>query len=331
MGAVVAANNPEHRRGFYDSATREVVWFTYRELLGRSFALAERLREQGVAQGDYCLLLGMSPYAQVTSLYAALSLGAIPMFLAPPKALAAQGARVADSVVRWMSRLEQSWLLSDPEACASLGPLLADPARICQVPPANTLSAFELRPAPEIRPLDGSSISHLQATSASTGDAKAARISHGNVLANVSAIRAASHMRERELVCSWLPLNHDMGLIGTELLSLCHAYSLISLSAFDFVKRPLAWLKLISEHRCSLSTAPNFAYEYAALQVSAAEAERLDLSCWKVAFNGAEPIRRRSLRSFLERFEVAGFDARTMRPCYGLAEATLAVTVADRE
>jgi acyl-CoA synthetase (AMP-forming)/AMP-acid ligase II len=151
-------------------------------------------------------------------------------------------------------------------------------------------------------------------------------VSHGNLMANERAIQSAFSMRDDDVVVSWLPLFHDMGLIGTLLQPLFSGVSAVLLSPQHFMERPDRWLRAVSQYGGTVSGGPDFAYRLCAQRVDPAAIEGLCLDKWRLAFCGAEPVRWETLRAFADRFAPRGFDATALYPCYGLAEATLLVT-----
>ena len=181
---------------------------------------------------------------------------------------------------------------------------------------------------PTAVPLD--SIALLQYTSGSTARPKGVVLTHANIAANVSAILGPTGLDARpgDVAVSWLPLYHDMGLIGMLLSSVYAGADAVLLSPVLFLKRPSAWLDAIARYRGTVSFAPSFAYEICQRRVKASQLAALDLSCWRVAGCGAEPIRPDTLRQFAEYFAPAGFRASSFLPSYGLAEHALAVCFA---
>lgn len=175
------------------------------------------------------------------------------------------------------------------------------------------------------------SLAFLQYTSGSTGDPKGVMVSHGNLLANQEAIRQGFGHTEHSTVVGWLPLYHDMGLIGNILQPLYVGSSAILMPPMAFLEKPVRWLKAISEHRAATSGGPNFAYDLCVRKVTADQKRELDLSCWTLAFNGSEPVRAATLERFSRAFAECGFRRESFFPCYGLAEATLFVTGARLE
>lgn len=174
--------------------------------------------------------------------------------------------------------------------------------------------------------IQGGSLAFLQYTSGSTAAPKGVAVTHSNLVCNQRMIASAMRHDRDLVVVGWLPLYHDMGLIGMLLQPLYLGARTVMIAPADFVRRPALWLKAISDYRGATSGAPNFAYELCVQRISAEEKAGLDLSSWKVAFNGAEPVRTDTLERFSAAFRSCGFDAGACYPCYGLAEATLMVS-----
>ena len=178
--------------------------------------------------------------------------------------------------------------------------------------------------------LTARTLAFLQYTSGSTGSPKGVMVSHENLLHNQRMIQQAFRHSEETTVLGWLPLYHDMGLIGNVLQPLYLGRPCVLMSPVHFMQKPVRWLSAISRFRATTSGAPNFAYDLCVRQISAEEREALDLSSWSVAFNGAEPIHARTLDRFSETFGPCGFRREAFYPCYGLAEATLFVAGGER-
>ncbi|CAM2064000.1 AMP-binding protein [Sulfidibacter corallicola] len=175
------------------------------------------------------------------------------------------------------------------------------------------------------RPLSREDIAFLQYTSGSTGNPKGVQVTHGNLLHNAALFSKVFHIDERSRMVSWLPLFHDMGLIGCMLGPVAAGATCFQFSPASFIQRPMRWLQAISQHRGTISGAPNFAYDLCVKRASPDVLADLDLSSWQLAFNGAEPIRADTLRRFAKTFASCGFRASAASPCYGLAEGTLFV------
>jgi amino acid adenylation domain-containing protein len=174
--------------------------------------------------------------------------------------------------------------------------------------------------------VDGGTLAFLQYTSGSTSTPKGVMVSHANLLHNEEMIRQAFDQSADSVILGWLPLYHDMGLIGNVLQPLYLGAPCILMSPVAFLQNPLRWLTAISRYRATTSGGPNFAYELCTRKVTEEQKAALDLSSWRVAFNGAEPVRAETLDRFAEAFAACGFRREAFYPCYGLAEATLFAT-----
>jgi acyl-CoA synthetase (AMP-forming)/AMP-acid ligase II len=173
--------------------------------------------------------------------------------------------------------------------------------------------------------IDGESLALLQYTSGSTALPKGVMVTHGNLLHNQEMIRQAFGTTGDSVVVGWLPLYHDMGLIGNVLQPLTVGAPCVLMSPLSFLQQPFRWLQAISLFGGTTSGGPNFAYELCVRKIQPMQREQLDLSSWRVAFNGAEPVRSETLDRFTSAFAPCGFRREAFYPCYGLAEATLFV------
>jgi acyl-CoA synthetase (AMP-forming)/AMP-acid ligase II len=176
------------------------------------------------------------------------------------------------------------------------------------------------------QPADPSDVAFLQYTSGSTGNPRGVMLTHGNLLSNSNFIARTFGHSPASRGFIWLPPYHDMGLIGGILQPVHVGFPCVLTSPITIIKQPARWLEGISRYGATTSGGPNFAYELCVQRISSAQREKLDLSRWEVAFNGAEPIRPSTIERFSRVFEPAGFRASAFFPCYGLAEATLMVT-----
>lgn len=169
----------------------------------------------------------------------------------------------------------------------------------------------------------------IQYTSGSTGQPKGVLLSHANLLANIRAYGIGAKIQPSDIIVSWLPLYHDMGLIGTWLGSFYHGLPVTILSPLTFLRRPEQWLWAIHYHRATISGGPNFGFELCLNKVQPEQIEGLDLSTWRLAFNGAEAIMPETLEKFTQKFAPYGFQASAMTPVYGLAEASVGVSISS--
>lgn len=174
-------------------------------------------------------------------------------------------------------------------------------------------------------PNDLPALALLQYTSGSTASPKGVRVTHANLVANLAMLRTAMQVADESRILTWLPMHHDMGLVGQLLLSISSGATLFMMTPLSFVRRPETWLQAVGEHAATVSGAPNFAYDLVTRRADRV-VQPCDLSNWRVAFCGAEKVRPDTLRAFAERFASVGFDARSLYPCYGLAEATVYVS-----
>jgi acyl-CoA synthetase (AMP-forming)/AMP-acid ligase II len=169
-------------------------------------------------------------------------------------------------------------------------------------------------------------VAFLQYTSGSTSSPKGVVVTHGNLVENLEMIRLALSNTEQSTYVSWVPLYHDMGLILNVLQTLYVGATCVLMAPGAFIRQPLSWLRAIHSYRAEVAGAPNFAFDLCVSRFRESQMQDVDLSCWKLAFNGAEPVRADTIERFAATFARYGFDAKAAYPCYGLAEATLLVS-----
>jgi acyl-CoA synthetase (AMP-forming)/AMP-acid ligase II/acyl carrier protein len=173
---------------------------------------------------------------------------------------------------------------------------------------------------------DAETVAFLQYTSGSTSAPKGVMVNHGTLLHNQAMMRESLKHDDDTVIISWLPMYHDMGLIGNILAGMYNGAPCYLMAHTDFLQKPACWLNAISKYRATFSGGPNFAYDLCVRKARQEQLEGLDLSCWRVAFNGSEPVRAETLRRFADAFSPYGFRQEALYPCYGLAEATLFVS-----
>jgi len=174
--------------------------------------------------------------------------------------------------------------------------------------------------------LSHDTLAFVQYTSGSTGKPKGVIVTHGCILENQRMIKAAFGHSETTICMGWLPLFHDMGLIGNVLQPLYLGIPVTLMSPIAFIQKPIRWLQAITRYQATTSGAPNFAYDLLCQKTTDAQRAQLDLSCWQVAFCGAEPVRAETIDRFVQQFEPCGFRREAFYPCYGMAEATLFIS-----
>jgi 1-acyl-sn-glycerol-3-phosphate acyltransferase len=310
---------------------------TFGELYEAAQRVAAELVRRGVpAGGTVALMLPTSREFFVTFAGTLLA-GATPVPIYPPFR--------ADRIEEYASR--QSAILNNAEVCLLITFRKAEAVARLLKPQVRPLQAVvdaqklieagdsATPPAPGALPAHltgrrarkGSDIALLQYTSGSTGNPKGVVLTHANLLANIGAIGKVLNIRSDDVGVSWLPLYHDMGLIGAWFTPLYYGLQLAVMSPLAFLTRPERWLWAFHRYRGTLTAAPNFAYELCVRKVADRDIEGLDLSTWRAALNGAEPVNPETLERFAARFGAYGFRREALMPVYGLAEAALAVTV----
>jgi amino acid adenylation domain-containing protein len=298
----------------------EAVSLTYAELDRRARAIAATLQTQ-MASGERALLLYPPGLDYIAGFFGCLYAGIVAVPAYPPRSdrmlphLQSIAADVRPAAILTTTALHSTLDRLVP-AGASLGaPRWLDTTHLEQGSEAGWQE-------PRI---GDSSLAFIQYTSGSTRTPKGVMLSHGNLLHNQALIQRAFGHTERTIVVGWLPLYHDMGLIGNVLQPLFLGIPCILMSPLHFLQRPIRWLQAISRSRATSSGGPNFAYELCVRKIPPEQRATLDLSSWQVAFNGAEPVQAGTLDRFSTAFECAGFRREAFYPCYGLAEATLLV------
>jgi len=306
----------------------QAIEMPYAWLLSDSLRIAGALQIRGLNPGDRVAIVVPEVAGFVRAFLGITTAGLVPVPLFPP-------GQAGD--VSTFTRQSRDLLIASQAsavvASADVAPLLdlehaSTSGHVCQL---LTIDALAEGPALLVPvPVTSDRPALIQFTSGSTAMPKGVVLSHANLHANLSAIAgpAGLAIRPDDVGVSWLPLYHDMGLIGALLTSIYARNDVVIMSPVLFLKRPTAWLDAISRYRGTVSFAPNFAYELCLRRVKPSQIAALDLSSWRVAGCGAEPIRCDTLESFADRFACTGFRASSFVPSYGLAEHSLAVALA---
>lgn len=310
---------------FHDARADLVRAYPFSELAADARRHAAHFIAEGVQPGDRIALIAETGAGFAAAFFGAIYAGALPVPLPLPTSFGGREAYV-DQIRVQLSSCDPLMLLSPP----GLHNIVKDAATgLCAAHDWDEWFSGEAPDVtlPKAKPTD---IAYLQYSSGSTRFPHGVAVTHEALLANLSAHATCTHAAEGDRVVSWLPWYHDMGLVGCMLAPMSNQVSVDYLATEDFARRPLSWLTLISRNPdASLSYSPTFGYDICARRISPSipVAERYDLSRWRVAGNGADMIRPEVMQAFVDTFAPAGFKASAFLPSYGLAEATLAVTI----
>ena len=306
---------------FLQDGEIEAARWSYRELDQRSRAIAAQLQSLNLS-GQRALLLYPAGLDYIAAFLGCLYAGVIAVPAYPP-----QNARKTPRIQAIAKDAEAAIALTTEAMLPRLQTLMgqAVQAQFLQWLATDTLDPA-LADQWQMPEINGDTLAFLQYTSGSTGSPKGVMLSHRNLLHNAAATYQLMEHSPASCFVSWLPLYHDMGLIGGILQPLYGGFPCVLMSPVSFLQRPYRWLKAISDYRATTSGAPNFAYDLCIDKITPEQRQTLNLRSWQVAFNGAEPIRAATLRRFTEAFSDCGFRPAAHYPCYGLAEGTLMVS-----
>ncbi len=310
-----ADTHPErpHIQFYTDAGDGEVL--TYGALRDGAARLAAGLRERNLEPGQSVALMLPTGRDYFVTFCAVVLAGGVPLPLYPP----GRAAQIEEHLRRHTAIVANGLarILITTDEAKRFGTLLK--TQVHGLDHVVTPDELAAAPAPA-PPVAADAAALLQYTSGSTGDPKGVVLSHANLLANIRAMGVALEVGPEDVFVSWLPLYHDMGLIGAWLGSLYFAIPLVVMSPLMFLARPRRWLAAIHRHRGTLSAAPNFAYELCLNRIEDADLEGLDLSSWRMAANGAEAVSPKTVERFCRRFAGVGFRRQAMMPMFGLAE-----------
>ncbi|HSD11555.1 MAG TPA: fatty acyl-AMP ligase, partial [Candidatus Binatia bacterium] len=319
-----AERAPERVHIFLREEDAEERPIPYGRLWLQASALAAGLHDWGLRSGERVGLMLRTEEAFFSAFFGVLLAGGVPVPIYPPFR--------ADRLEEYATR--QVGILGNAGARALLTFRQAMPVATLlrsRVPALEEVTVVERMARPGAEPpalrVAASDPALIQYTSGSTGEPKGVLLSHANLLANILGIGRAIEIGPGDVGVSWLPLYHDMGLIGSWLTALYFGVPIAILSPLAFLARPARWIWTIHAHRATVSPAPNFAFELCVRKIADDEIEGVDLSSWRLAFNGSEPVSPETIERFTRRFGPYGFRREAMCPVYGLAETSVALTV----
>ena len=315
-----AAHHPDrpHIQLYQDDGNGEVI--TYAELEAGAEKVAAALQQRGLEPAEPVAIMLPSESDYFFIFFGILMAGGIPVPIYPP----ARPSQLEDHMrrhARILDNCRASILITVPEAKHIAQLLKSLVPNLQQIVSTSELKASPVKAMfPTLRAQD---IAFLQYTSGSTGNPKGVVLTHANLLTNIRSMGEVVDAGSKDVFVSWLPLYHDMGLIGAWFGSLYYSALFVVMSPLDFLARPERWLWAIHRYRGTLSASPNFGYEYSMHRLKDTDLTGLDLSSWRAAFNGAEAVSPETLEQFSKRFAVFGFHEKSIMPVYGLAESSV--------
>jgi acyl transferase domain-containing protein/acyl-CoA synthetase (AMP-forming)/AMP-acid ligase II/acyl carrier protein len=321
-----ATQQPEHRLyTFLTDGETEKASYTYADLDHQARVIGASLQEQHIPIGERALLVYPAGLDFIAAFFGCLYSGIIAVPVYPPSAVRSDRAlskfRAIAGDAQPLVILTCTSLLSRIEGLLSQTPELEGAKMLVTDHLAGEMAQHWQAPS-----IVTQTLAFLQYTSGSTGTPKGVMISHGNLLHNATMVERFCEHPEEASGVTWLPLYHDLGLIGGVLQPLYAGYHSAIMAPATFLQRPYRWLQAISKWRATISGAPNFAYDLCIRKVTPEQKATLDLSSWEMIANGAEPVRLETLEQFAEAFASCGLRRSYVYPCYGLAEATLVVS-----
>ncbi|MFQ5543017.1 MAG: AMP-binding protein [Nitrospiria bacterium] len=320
-----AEDDPDRPHIYLQSDGNNETTITYASLLHGAKAICNGLIQKGLQRGETVAIMLPTEVSFFHVLFGILLAGGVPVPVYPPfrpdrieeyaeRQVGILGNAEAAFLITF-EKIERLAKLLKPRLPALRG--VITPEVLEKIDPTSPLPVLPIREAdPGL----------IQYTSGSTGNPKGVFLTHQNLLANIRSMGQAMEIRPGDAGVSWLPLYHDMGLIGAWFYCFYHQIPVTIMPPFTFLSRPERWLWAIHTHRATITAAPNFAYEICARKIRDEAIEGLDLSSWRIGLNGAEPIKPETLTRFTERFAPYGFRPETLLPVYGLAESSVGLT-----
>ncbi|MGK7898699.1 MAG: fatty acyl-AMP ligase [Xenococcus sp. (in: cyanobacteria)] len=310
---------------FLQDGETESSSLSYQELVMKAQAIAAVLQSQN-ATGERALLLFQPGLEFITAFLACFYAGVVAVPAYPPRA-----NRSIDRLLAIVNDAKAKFALTSED----LQTKIEEKFHLAGAKSLRFLATdrIEINLANNWRNPDllTEHLAFLQYTSGSTGKPKGVMVSHGNLLDNSLAINNCFQNIAEHNAVSWLPPYHDMGLIGCIIQPMYVGLSMYLMPPVSFLQRPYRWLKAIDKYRANTSGGPNFAYDLCVSQISEEQRDSLDLSCWELAFTGAEPVRAETIQKFSDYFRSTGFRKRVFYPCYGMAESTLIITGGSKQ
>ena len=315
-----ATHQPDrtHIQIYQDDGKGEAISFL--QLKTEASKVASGLQQLGLEPAEAVTIMLPSGPEYFYSFFGILIAGGIPVPIYPP----VRPSQLEDHMrrhARILSNCLTKILITVPEAKRVAQLLRSQVVNLQHIITVEELSSSGVITTPPV--LNANDVAFIQYTSGSTGAPKGVVLTHANLLTNIRAMGQLVKVGPEDVFVSWLPLYHDMGLIGAWLGSMYYSALFVVMQPLGFLARPERWLWAIHHYRGTLSASPNFGYEYCLRRVKDEDIEGLDLSSWRAAFNGAETVSPDSIKNFEQRFAAYGFASTTMMPVYGLAESSV--------
>lgn len=311
----------------FQDLTGEEKSFDFVAIEAETAGRGKAMQDLGLKKGDTVGLIIIEPEDFVLCFLACLRIGVVPVPLYPPMSFGSLDA-YSERTAKVLADAGASLILASTKLQNILWSLVDEVPSLTKLLKVEELRGARGTPTyPEVAPED---LAFLQYTSGSTADPKGVMVTHASLVANAKGIikEGLQLTPETDKGVSWLPLYHDMGLIGFVIAPICHAIPVVFIPTLRFIKRPNVWMDTVHRHRGTASFGPNFAYALAARRARASDMEKWDLSCLKVLGCGAEPIQAETMRAFTETFhEPCNLRETAIMPAYGMAEATLAISL----
>ena len=302
------------------------TYFTFAEFAAEVDRRALQLLDSGLVKGDRLGLVLTENREFIFSFLGAMAVGVVPVPMYPPLSLGRLDGYIA-TAARILGAARAKALLTDRRVQSMLWSLIGRVETLDNILCVEEVAERQVTGEPDLSAIELDDTAFLQFTSGSTSTPKGVVVTHRSLLANLHTImKHGLQVTPEDVAVSWLPLYHDMGLIGFVLAPMWYSVPTVYLPTTSFVRHPTLWMEAMHKYRGTLTFAPNFAYALATRRTSKAKLAELDLSCIKVLGCGAEPNHPATLQAFVDHFAPAGLKPEALLPCYGMAEATLAMT-----